>query len=53
MRYLGDEAEPAVRIAADSAPGDLIATLGAGDVYKVGEAVLEVLNAEAKPDERV
>ncbi len=53
VRYLGDETDPAVRIAADSAPGDLIATLGAGDVYKIGEAILEVLNAEAKPDERV
>ena len=38
VRYLGDEANPALRVAADSIPGDLIATLGAGDIYKLGEA---------------
>jgi UDP-N-acetylmuramate--alanine ligase len=53
VHYLGDEADPARRVAGDSMPGDLIATLGAGDVYKLGEAVLGVLAAEAKPDERV
>jgi UDP-N-acetylmuramate--alanine ligase len=53
VRYLGDEANPALRVAVDSARGDLIATLGAGDVYKIGEAVLDLLGAEAKPDECV
>ncbi len=53
VRYLGEEPNPAPRVAADSAPGDLIVTLGAGDVYKIGEAVLEVLGAEAQSDERV
>jgi UDP-N-acetylmuramate--alanine ligase len=53
VRYLGDEAAPALRVAADSSLGDLIVTLGAGDVYKIGEAVLDVLGAEAEPDERV
>jgi UDP-N-acetylmuramate--alanine ligase len=53
VRYLGDEANPAIRVAADSASGDLIVTLGAGDVYKIGEAVLEVLGSEAGSDERV
>ena len=53
VRYLDDEADPALRIAADSVPGDLIVTLGAGDVYRIGEAVLEVLGAEAGSDERV
>ena len=38
VRYLGDEPDAAARVAADSAAGDLIVTLGAGDVYKLGEA---------------
>jgi UDP-N-acetylmuramate--alanine ligase len=53
VRYLGEEANPAPRIADDSAAGDLIVTLGAGDVYRIGEAVLAVLDAEAQSDERV
>jgi UDP-N-acetylmuramate-alanine ligase len=53
VRYLGEDANPAPRIADDSAAGDLIVTLGAGDVYRIGEAVLAVLDAEAQSDERV
>jgi UDP-N-acetylmuramate--alanine ligase len=53
VRYLGDETIPAQRVAADSVRGDLIVTLGAGDVYKLGEAVLDALSMESKPDERV
>ncbi len=53
VHYLGDESNPARRVAADSLPGDLIATLGAGDIYRIGENVLELLNAEAEGDERV
>ncbi len=53
VHYLGDESNPARRVAADSLPGDLIATLGAGDVYRIGENVLELLNPEAEGDERV
>jgi UDP-N-acetylmuramate--alanine ligase len=53
VRYLGDETNPALRVAADSVRGDLIVTLGAGDVFKLGEAVLEALSTEANPDERV
>ncbi|HTY55060.1 MAG TPA: UDP-N-acetylmuramate--L-alanine ligase [Candidatus Binataceae bacterium] len=52
VRYLGDEADAAARVAADSAEGDLIVTLGAGDVYKIGEAVLAVLGQEPKSYER-
>jgi len=48
VRYLGDEADAAARVAADSAAGDLIVTLGAGDIYKTGEAVLAVLGQEPK-----
>src|SRR5208337_3425381 len=42
VHYLGAES-PAVEVAAGSRPGDLIVTLGAGDVYRVGEEVLSVL----------
>jgi len=52
VRYLGDEIDAAARVAADSAQGDLIVTLGAGDVYKIGEAVLAVLGQEPKTYER-
>jgi UDP-N-acetylmuramate--alanine ligase len=43
VRYLGDEIEPATTVASESGIGDLIVTLGAGDVYKLGERVLAVL----------
>jgi UDP-N-acetylmuramate--alanine ligase len=52
VRYLGDETDAAARVAADSAQGDLIVTLGAGDIYKIGEAVLAVLGQEPKAYER-
>ncbi len=56
VRYLGDEADPAAILASESGPGDVIVTLGAGDVYKLGERVLATLNATAaatvKSDER-
>ncbi len=45
VRYLGDESEPAARIADATATGDLIVTLGAGDIYKIGEEILTVLAA--------
>ena len=46
VRYLGSEVEPAARVALDSIEGDLIVTLGAGDIFKVGEAVLKILSQE-------
>jgi UDP-N-acetylmuramate--alanine ligase len=51
-RYLGDEADPAVRVAGESVEGDLIVTLGAGDVYELGEKVLSLLGDTARLDER-
>ena len=39
VRYLGDEADPAATVASESVAGDVIVTLGAGDVYKLGERV--------------
>lgn len=53
VRYLGDEADPAATVASESGRGDLIVTLGAGDVYKLGEQVLAMLGDTAvKSDER-
>jgi len=53
VRYLGDEADPAAAVASESGSGDVIVTLGAGDVYKLGEQVLAMLGDTAvKSDER-
>ncbi len=54
VRYLGDEIDPAATVAGESCSGDVIVTLGAGDVYKVGERMLAMLgDADAvKSNER-
>jgi len=52
VRFLSDDPERAQRIAADSVPGDLLVTLGAGDVYRLGEEALALLAAAEKLDER-
>jgi len=55
VRYLGDDDDPAATVASESAAGDVIVTLGAGDVYKLGERVLAMLAdaaAAVKSDER-
>ncbi len=51
VRYLGDEPDPVGRIAADTMAGDLLVTLGAGDVYQLGEAVLQNLGYATKTHE--
>ncbi len=51
VRYLGDEPDATARIAADTTPGDLLVTLGAGDVYLLGEAVLQNLGYATKTHE--
>ena len=48
VHYLGAEENPAARIASGSRAGDVIATLGAGDIYKTGGEVLDALSAEVK-----
>jgi UDP-N-acetylmuramate--alanine ligase len=48
VHYLGADEDPAARIAAGSRSGDVIATLGAGDIYKMGGEVLNALCAEVK-----
>lgn len=52
VRYLGDDADPAGKIVQESVEGDIIATLGAGDVYKLGERSLALLGEGCKLDER-
>ncbi|MGH7906726.1 MAG: UDP-N-acetylmuramate--L-alanine ligase [Candidatus Binataceae bacterium] len=44
VRFLGDDPAPELRVAADSRPGDLLITLGAGDVYRVGDEILKALD---------
>ena len=51
VRYLDDESDPVRRIANDSAAGDLIVTLGAGDVYRIGENILAELGFETRTNE--
>ena len=48
VHYLGAEEDPAARIASGSRAGDVIATLGAGDIYKTGGEILDALSAEVK-----
>ncbi len=52
VQYVGDAATAVFRLAADSAAGDLVVTMGAGDVYKVGERLLATLEEAAKGDDR-
>jgi len=43
VHYLADESEPVVRLMRETAQGDLLITMGAGDVYKLGEDLLTLL----------
>jgi UDP-N-acetylmuramate--alanine ligase len=43
--YPGGREEAVKYLISEMRPGDMLLTLGAGDVWKVGEKVLEVLNA--------
>lgn len=52
VRYLGDEIDRVGQIAQESMTSDLIISLGAGDVYKLGEQVLVRLTATEKANER-
>ncbi|HTT77070.1 MAG TPA: UDP-N-acetylmuramate--L-alanine ligase [Candidatus Binataceae bacterium] len=46
VHYLGDETEPAGTLARESKRGDVFVTLGAGDVYLIGERLLALLGEE-------
>jgi UDP-N-acetylmuramate--alanine ligase len=51
VHYLADESEPVLRLMRETAEGDLLITLGAGDVYKLGENLLALLTELPKTDE--
>jgi UDP-N-acetylmuramate--alanine ligase len=51
VHYLTAEEDSAARIASGSRAGDVIATLGAGDINKMGGEVLNALSAEVKVHE--
>ncbi len=46
VHYVGADENPAARIALGSRDGDVIATLGAGDIYKLGGEILDALESE-------
>ena len=50
--YLEGERSLAREVAKASRPGDLIVTLGAGDVYRLGPEILDALGEEANLHER-
>ncbi len=41
--YVGEKSEVAERLVELVRPGDMVVTIGAGDVYKIGEELLELL----------
>jgi UDP-N-acetylmuramate--alanine ligase len=43
VTFMGDKDEAVAHLAETLRPGDLLLTLGAGDVWKLGERVLEKL----------
>ncbi len=47
IRYEADRKEMVEAIVRDAAPGDVLLTLGAGDVYKLGEEILKQMRGAA------
>jgi len=43
LEFVPDKNQIAAQIAGKLNPGDMVLTLGAGDIYKVGEALVEAL----------
>ncbi|MGH7815308.1 MAG: UDP-N-acetylmuramate--L-alanine ligase [Candidatus Binataceae bacterium] len=50
--FLGADGDAAARIAAGSRAGDIIATLGAGDICRIGSEILAALAEDERPHER-
>ncbi|MBW7994981.1 MAG: UDP-N-acetylmuramate--L-alanine ligase [Candidatus Glassbacteria bacterium] len=48
VHYFADKSDLARHLAGMTSPGDLVVTLGAGDIYKVGEQLLELLAREGE-----
>jgi UDP-N-acetylmuramate--alanine ligase len=51
VHYLADEADPVLRLMRETTEGDLLITLGAGDVYQLGEDLLALLAELPETDE--
>jgi UDP-N-acetylmuramate--alanine ligase len=49
IEYAPDPTAAADEVAAEARPGDLVITLGAGDVWRVGDEILARLNARRVP----
>ena len=49
VHYLADDGNPLLRLMRETTDGDLLITLGAGDVYKLGEALLTELRFKEIP----
>jgi len=47
VEYAGSGHEAAAAVAREARPGDVVITLGAGDVWKLADEVLELLKAGA------
>ncbi len=47
VHFLGEAPDPATTVIEATREGDVIATLGAGDIYKLGETILQKLSDEA------
>jgi UDP-N-acetylmuramate--alanine ligase len=47
VRWCPDPAQAVASVVAEAQPGDLVLTLGAGDVWKLGDDVLELLDSGA------
>ena len=50
VHFAPDPAAAVAEIAAEARPGDLVITLGAGDVWKLGDEVLSRLRAASAPE---
>ena len=50
VHYLADDNEPALRLMRETAEGDLLITMGAGDVYQIGEGLLALAAEFPKND---
>ena len=46
VRYAGSVEDAAEALMSEVSPGDMVITLGAGNVYRVGEKLLEMMKAE-------
>ncbi len=51
VHYLADDCEPVLRLMHETMEGDLLITLGAGDVYHLGERLLALLAELPNTDE--